>query len=76
MGTNFLFLKYDDFCKHPEKGVAELLHFLGLEDCSLLTQLIEIVNPPNSIGRFKQHGTEMFGEEDIAFVKLLGFDVK
>jgi hypothetical protein len=40
-----------------------------------MPKLIALVNPPDSRGRFKHYGTEIFAEEDIAFVKSLGFDV-
>jgi hypothetical protein len=75
MGDNFLFLDYDGFCVNPEKGIKYLFRFLGLEVDSLMPKLIALVNPPDSRGRFKHYGTEIFAEEDIAFVKSLGFDV-
>ena len=75
MKDNFLFLNYDDFCIKPEKGIKQLFEFLGMEPDSVMSQLVSLVKPPDSIGRFKQHGTEIFAEEDINFVKSLGFDV-
>jgi hypothetical protein len=75
MKDNFLFLNYDHFCVNPKEGIKQLLDFLGKESNSLMTQLMALVKRPDSMGRFRQHGTEMFTEEDIAFVKSLGFDV-
>ncbi len=75
MGDNFLFLNYDDLCLNPECGIKQLCEFLGLEADSLIPQLIELIHPLGSIGRFKHHGTEIFAKEDVAYVKSIGFDV-
>lgn len=75
MGNNFLFLNYDDFCTHPSDGIDRLGNFLGLEmDNSSRKQLTQLIDTPDSIGRFKQYGTTMFDEMDIAYVRELGFD--
>lgn len=75
MNKNFLFLNYDDFCMNPKNGIKQLSEFLGLEVDPLMPQLLPLVKPPSSIGRFKNYGTEIFAEEDVAYVKSLGFDV-
>ena len=76
MGANFLFLNYDNFCLNPEVGITELCEFLELDTTSIpRAHLLGLVNPPNSIGRFKQYGTKFFDEEDVAYVNKLGFDV-
>jgi hypothetical protein len=75
MGENFLFLNYDEFCMNPEIGLKKLFRFLGIDIESLLPKLVALVSPPDSIGRFKKHSTEIFSAKDIAFVKSLGFDV-
>jgi hypothetical protein len=76
MDANFLFLNYDDFCLNPEYGIAKLCEFLGLDHESVpRPRLSGLIHPPRSIGRFKQFGTKSFAEEDVAFVRDLGFDV-
>lgn len=75
MGSRFLFLNYDTFCLQPESGIKQLCKFLELNTDSIGPQLIKLVDPPESIGRFKCHGTEIFAEEDVAYTKSLGFDV-
>lgn len=75
MHPNFLFLNYDDFCLNPGNGIKQLCEFLGLEFNNLKPQLEKLIIPPNSIGRFKQYGTNLFAEKDVAYVKSLGFDV-
>lgn len=75
MGTNFLFLNYDNFCTNPETGITELYEFLGLNDAIVsLSSLSDLIRVPSSIGRFKQFDTNIFAEEDVAYVKKLGFD--
>ena len=76
MGANFLFLNYDNFCLNPESGMTELCEFLGLDAAGMPeSRLLELVHVPDSIGRFKQYGTEIFAAEDVAYVKELGFDI-
>ena len=75
LGPNFLFLNYDNFCSNPESGISELSSFLGLESAKLpRDSLLKLVHAPDSIGRFKAHDTQIFSEEDIAYVKELGFE--
>ena len=76
MGANFLFLNYDRFCSNPEDGITELLEFLAVDSLKIpMASLLGLVNPPDSVGRFRRHGTGIFDEEDVAYVKELGFDV-
>ena len=75
MGSRFLFLNYDTFCLQPENGIKQLCKFLELDTDSIGPQLTKLVAPPESIGRFKRHSTEIFADEDVAYTKLLGFDV-
>lgn len=75
-GANVLFLNYDNFCLNPEDGISELCGFLELDpDSALKSFLLALVSPPDSIGRFKKFGTQIFDEDDVAYVKKLGFDV-
>ncbi|MCP4702622.1 MAG: sulfotransferase [Gammaproteobacteria bacterium] len=75
MGADFLFLNYDNFCFNPEAGITALCAFLGLDSASMpKNSLLKLVNPARSIGRFKQHGIEIFDEKDVAYVNELGFD--
>jgi hypothetical protein len=75
MRSNFLFLRYDDFCLKPESGVRQLCEFLKLETDGVAAKLVKLIRPPDSIGRFRQYGTGIFAAEDVAYVKFLGFDV-
>ena len=76
MGANFLFLNYDHFCSNPEDGISELSGFLELDTAQVpVASLLELVNPPGSVGRYRQQGTGIFDVEDVAYVKALGFDI-
>lgn len=75
MDSKFLLLKFEDFCQHPEKVIDGLSAFLGVSPTPLKRKiLLELVRPPDSIGRFKQHGLSLFDKKDIAYVEQLGFD--
>jgi hypothetical protein len=75
MGSNFMFLNYDNFCANPEQGISVLSDFLELSAAQISeTSLLELIQAPDSIGRFKSYDTELFSEKDIAYVKELGFD--
>jgi hypothetical protein len=76
MGSNFLFLNYDHFCSNPEDGISELSGFLAVDSGSVpVTRLLGLVKTPDSVGRFRQHGTEIFNEDDVAYVSELGFEI-
>jgi hypothetical protein len=75
MGENFLLLNYDRLCENPRAGLGELLAFLGEDPTSLLPRFLPLVKRPETIGRFREYGTQPFEPEDIAFVRSMGFDV-
>lgn len=75
MGSDFLFINYDDFCSNPRHGIARLYEFLELDPVNTpAADLLGVIRSPASIGRFKQHGTQIFDQADVAYVKALGFD--
>lgn len=70
---NFLWLDYDKLCVEPEKYLPILFDFLEIPH-----EYIESVKPmikvSSGIGRFREH-ENVFDEEDIEFVKKLGYDI-
>jgi hypothetical protein len=75
MGERFLLLNYDALCASPEHGLRRLLAFLGVPvDAALLAELVALVRPPTSIGRYREHGIGGFDPDDVAYVAALGFD--
>jgi hypothetical protein len=76
MGTDFLFLNYDDFCLNPENGIKQLCDFIGVVATNIQTHdLAKIIRLPKTIGRFKQYGINNFDKKDVTFVEQLGFDI-
>lgn len=76
LGERFLLVNYDALCAAPEQGLRGLLTFLGVpDDPAALADLLALVQPPASVGRYRQHGLDDFNREDVAYVGSLGFDV-
>ena len=77
LGERFLLLNYDRFCAQPAEGVRGLLGFLETSRSPAeVDELAGLVKHPASIGRFKEHGIDVFDPADVAFVATLGFDTK
>lgn len=75
MGARFLFLNYDRLCLDPAGGIRRLLEFLEVNASEAQARhLTGLVGMRDSIGRFKQYGTQLFDPDDVAFVRQLGFD--
>ena len=75
MGDRFLLLNFDDFCLRPENGVESLLDFLGISASgTLFNELIQLVNPPTTIGRYKTKPTISARDSDIELLNKLGFE--
>lgn len=75
MGTRFLFLNYDRLCLNPVNSLNILLNFLDANVSKTnFASLLNLVQPPTSIGRFKKYGINHFNPIDIEFAKSIGFD--
>ncbi len=72
-GKYFLWLDYDKLCTDPDKYLPILFDFLEIPH-----EYIESVKPmiriSSGIGRYKEHH-DKFDQEDIDFVKELGYEV-
>ena len=74
LNNRFLLLNFDDFCSQPETELKKLLNFLevtvtdkGFED------LVRIVDPPASLGRYKNKAPIAASASDIELLKQLGY---
>lgn len=77
LGERFLFLRYEDLCNDPRQHIAGLLDFVDIPaNDTLLLELCKLVNPPGSIGRFRQHDISRFNSADVEYVSSLGFSVE
>ena len=75
MGSGFFLLNFDDLCVSPERNLTRLFEFLNVQvEIDTFNTLVELVQPPDSIGRFRGHSPDEFAPQDIQFVARLGFD--
>jgi hypothetical protein len=77
MGPDFLLLDFEELCRVPERSVKALLEFLDVKTASQgeITAVTQLIHPPESLGRYRRHGTQTFDPEDLAYVRQLGFDL-
>lgn len=72
--ADFHVVDYDQLCADPLVQWEALLRFLNLKvDPPTLSELVQMVNKPISSGRYLSHGTSCFSENDLAFVRSLGY---
>jgi len=75
LGASFFFLHFDELCTDPHSAIARILDFLGLCQGVNIDQLAALVQKPESLGRFRTQGLALFAEDDVEFVRSLGFPV-
>jgi hypothetical protein len=76
LGERFLFVRYDDVCREPQRELRRVLELAGLNaDADQLSRLAARVSRPDSVGRWRVHGTEPFSAEQVAAVGERGFEV-
>jgi len=76
MKDRFLLVRFEDLCAEPEREIARILAFVGLDvSGERLAEMAAIVRPPASIGRWRAHGAVAFDPADVAYVRQLGFSV-
>lgn len=74
MGSQFLFLRFDDLCSSPESEIRKIVEFLDLQiEEPLIKKAASLVVIPKTSGRYKTRSLNDFDPEDIAFVQRLGF---
>lgn len=69
--SNFLLIHYDRLCTNPQSEVKRILDFIGTNTDS--QPLVEIVNPPKSLGRYLEHDMNIFRTDQLQAVQELGF---
>ena len=71
----FLLLDFDRLCLEPTEEIGRLIAFLDVRDhIADIQHLKSLLRVPSSIGRFKAHSAADFSDEDIRYVRALGFD--
>ena len=72
----FLFLRFEDICSHPEPQIERLLSFCGIVPYDeMRRRCAALVAAPPSVGRHRHYPPELFRDDDIAYVRDLGFEV-
>lgn len=71
--NRFFLLNFDELCLNPGEEICQLIRFLDMDPESVdVDSLTSLVKKPSSTKRYKQHGIEMFDEEQIKAVRNLG----
>lgn len=74
LGDHFLLLDYDTMCGAPEQAVRQLARLTGVSvDAGRVAALAAVVDPPASVGRWREHGTGAFGPDQLERVAALGY---
>ena len=77
MKQDFYLLNFDDFCHNPNEGLEKLSHFLQVNLSPVQQKhILSLVNPLNSVGRYKSHELSIFNKSDLDYVKQLGFETE
>ena len=67
---------FEKLCADPMKELGKMLDFCNIRyDSNTLIHLAQKISLPQSIGRFRQLGTDHFDPHDIQFVAEMGFPV-
>lgn len=74
LGLDHLVLDFDRLCTDPHGGAGHLLRFLGRDDADL-ARLAGLVEPPASIGRYRDQDLGFVTAADRAAIQRLGFAV-
>lgn len=70
-----LILNFDRLCEDPERGIREILEFLGIQPSEeLLARAAKLPVTPKTAGRWRQHPEDVFDENDLEFLRKMGFD--
>ena len=67
-------LNFTDFCLSPEKEIDKLIEFLNINVNTIQKRkLIELVRLPKSFDRYKLQDIGFFRDDQLQFVKEMGF---
>jgi hypothetical protein len=70
----FFILNFDALCLSPVVELGKLLDFLQINySISLVSALSELIQSPNSLGRYQFQPLDVFDPEDVIYVRSLGY---
>ncbi len=77
LGPRFLLLRFEDLVEQPWKGIERILRFLTIDVAATeLGRLVQLVQTPASIGRYRQHGLAAFSSRQIEETEQMGYRVE
>ena len=76
MPERLLLLDFDKFCQDPENELHKLALFLEIDVAApIKEQLLAKIKVPKSLGRYQKVDRALFAQEDLDFVREMGFVV-
>ncbi len=75
MPGRFLVVRYDDLCRDPRSGIAEICRFAECDETTVAPDCWQRVVPAASMGRWRDHGVRGFDQADVDYVAECGFSV-
>ncbi len=77
LGDRIHFLNFDRLCAEPELELERLREFCSIPiSRKQMSELAASIRAPATTGRFRQCDLSQFDDEDIAFVREMGFEVE
>ena len=74
MPERLLLLDFDKFCEDPGDGLHKLALFLEIDVAApIKEQLLAKIKVPKSLGRYQKVDKALFAQEDLEFVREMGF---
>ena len=68
-------VRLEDICDYPDDTIPQMARHAGLSTSSAdVAQLATLIQPPQSIGRFRNHDLSGFAPSDLRFVQQMGYD--
>lgn len=74
--NRYFILRFDELCASPEKVIAEMFDALRFKPDVSATELGTLVEPPDSLGRYRSENQDLFTREQLSAVEALGFKVE
>ena len=71
MGDDYLRVRFEDLCFHPERVIGEILDFAGIG--RVTPELVSEIQPPESIGRWRTGDLDVFEDEFAAALERYGY---
>lgn len=74
LGDRFLLINFDKLCTDTSTEGKKIARFLNAENC-IEGILMDSVQRPDTMGRYKQNGLSTFSKKDLESVAHLGFNL-